>query len=249
MHAIHWTIVLVGCMVVGRAVRGAVRQFHPGMLFEVRSDLAGVVNAVVIADHHDHPGPRERPEHLVQQGDEPAGQRRPSPVHPRPGARRDHPQHGDLAARARGEDPGRRPRSVQLACTCGRFRCVSSSASITAPRDSPASRAAMPVTTWSCAGSLRAVGPDAVAEYAAHLRRPGHLAASYAYFRTFHRDVEDTIRNRGTPLAMPVLAVGGKGALGQAIPDQAQLCGDDVTGTVHPCGHWSAEESPELLLA
>jgi hypothetical protein len=46
-----------------------------------------------------------------------------------------------------------------------------------------------------------------------------HLAASYAYFRTFHRDVEDTIRNRGTPLAMPVLAVGGKGALGQAIPD------------------------------
>jgi hypothetical protein len=45
------------------------------------------------------------------------------------------------------------------------------------------------------------------------------LAASYAYFRTFHRDVEDTIRNRGTPLAMPALAVVGKGALGQAIPD------------------------------
>src|SRR5262249_25651060 len=48
----------------------AVRQFQPGILFEVRGDLAGVVNAVVIADHHDHRGPRERPEHLVQQGDE-----------------------------------------------------------------------------------------------------------------------------------------------------------------------------------
>ena len=47
---------------------------------------------------------------------------------------------------------------------------------------------------------------------------------------------------------MPVLAVGGKSALGQAIPDQAQLYADDVTGTVLPCGHWVAEESPELLL-
>ena len=79
-------------------------------------------------------------------------------------------------------------------------------------------------------------------------QRPGHLAAPYAYFRTFHRDVEDTIRNRGTPLAMPVLAVGGKGAPGQVIPDQAQLYAGDVTGAVLPCGHWVAEESPELLL-
>jgi hypothetical protein len=91
VYAIYWTKVLVGCMVVGRAVRGAVPQFQPEMLFEVRGDLAGVVNAVVIADHHDHRAPRERPEHLVQQGDEPAAQRRPSPVHPRPGAHLDHP--------------------------------------------------------------------------------------------------------------------------------------------------------------
>ena len=93
-----------------------------------------------------------------------------------------------------------------------------------------------------------AVDPDAVTEYAAHLRRPGHLAASYAYFGTFHRDVEETIRHRETPLAMPVLAIGGEGALGQAIPDQMQLYADDVTGAVLPCGHWVAEESPELLL-
>jgi microsomal epoxide hydrolase len=79
----------------------------------------------------------------------------------------------------------------------------------------------------------------AVAEYAAHLRRPGHL---------FHRDVEETIRNREKPLAMPVLAIGGEGALGQVIPDQAQRYAGDVTGAVLPCGHWVAEESPELLL-
>ena len=80
------------------------------------------------------------------------------------------------------------------------------------------------------------------------MRRSGHLAASYSYFMTFHRDVEDTIRNRGTPLAMPVPAVGGKGALGQAIPDQAHLYAGDVTAAVHPCRHWVAEESPGLLL-
>jgi pimeloyl-ACP methyl ester carboxylesterase len=93
-----------------------------------------------------------------------------------------------------------------------------------------------------------AVDPHATAEYAAHLRRPGHLEASYAYFRTFPRDVEDTIRNRETPLSMPVLAIGGEGALGQAIPDQARMYAGNVTGAVFPCGHWIAEESPELLL-
>jgi len=93
-----------------------------------------------------------------------------------------------------------------------------------------------------------AVDPDAVAEYAAHLRQPGHLAASYVYFRTLPRDVEETIRNRETPLAMPVLAIGGEGALGQVIPDQAQQYAGNVMGAVFPCGHWVAEESPQLLL-
>ena len=73
MHAIYWTMVLVGCMVTGRVVvragpgldRAPYSSSSRGMLFEVRGDLAGVVNAVVIADHHDHRGPRERPEHLA----------------------------------------------------------------------------------------------------------------------------------------------------------------------------------------
>ena len=111
-------MVLVGCMVTGRVVvragPGAVQQFQPGMLFEVRGDLAGVANAVVIADHHDHRGPRERPEHLVQQGDEspprsggPAGTPTPR-CSPRP------PQHGDLAVRAWSEDPRAQAAQIEL---------------------------------------------------------------------------------------------------------------------------------------
>ena len=77
---------------------------------------------------------------------------------------------------------------------------------------------------------------------------PGYLHASYEYFKTFPRDVQDTIRNRSTTLTMPVLAVGAEGALGELVPEQAQKYADDVTSAVVPGGHWIAEEVPEILL-
>jgi len=90
-------------------------------------------------------------------------------------------------------------RQVQVRLVLGQHHCAARQ---------PGQPAPIPVTTRSCAGSLRAVGPDAVAEYAAHLRRPGHLAVSYAYFMIFHRDVEDTIKRpagagRGATRARP----------------------------------------------
>jgi len=92
------------------------------------------------------------------------------------------------------------------------------------------------------------VDDQAIAEYAQALRRPGYLRASYEYFKTFPRDVQDTIRNRSTTLTMPVLAVGAEGALGELVPEQAQKYADDVTSAVVPGGHWIAEEAPEILL-
>lgn len=56
------------------------------------------------------------------------------------------------------------------------------------------------------------------------------------------------MRTRETPLSMPVLAIGGEGALGQVVLDLAERYASDVTGAVFPCGHWIPEESPELLL-
>jgi pimeloyl-ACP methyl ester carboxylesterase len=91
------------------------------------------------------------------------------------------------------------------------------------------------------------VGEQAVAEYAGSLRLPGHLRASFEYFRAFHRDVADTIANRATTLTIPVLALGGEAAIGQAVPDQAKAYASDVTGAVLPCGHWIAEEIPDIL--
>ena len=54
------------------------------MLLQVGGDLAGVVDAVVIADHHDHRSPRERLGALVQQGDEVRRAAAAQPVHPGP---------------------------------------------------------------------------------------------------------------------------------------------------------------------
>jgi pimeloyl-ACP methyl ester carboxylesterase len=91
------------------------------------------------------------------------------------------------------------------------------------------------------------VGRQAVAEYAAHLRRPGHTRATFEYFRAFHGDVADNIRHRDTLLTMPVLALGAEGSLGQAVPDQVSAYAKDVTGGIVPSGHWIAEEIPDDL--
>jgi pimeloyl-ACP methyl ester carboxylesterase len=91
------------------------------------------------------------------------------------------------------------------------------------------------------------VGAQAVSEYAEHLRQPGHLRASFQYFKAFHQDVADTIRNRSIPLTAPVLALGGAAAIGQVVADQSQAYAKDVTGAVLPCGHWIAEEIPDTL--
>ena len=134
----------------------------------------------------------------------PAAQRRPSPVHPRPALPSTAPSTVALRFVPGVETPACRPRSVQLARTCGRFRCVS----FLGQHHCAARQPGQPghdarhhlVVSRVAAGGRPGRG-SGVRSAPATAR---HLAASYAYFRTFHRDVEDTIRNRGTPLAMPV---------------------------------------------
>jgi hypothetical protein len=105
---------------------GRRRAAPAGMLLQVRSDRTGVMDAVVIADHHEHRSQRERLVEHAQQGDEVRCAAPAQPVHPRPGGHLERPEHGDLPVLARGENLRRMPRSVQLARTCGsRFRWVS----------------------------------------------------------------------------------------------------------------------------
>lgn len=91
------------------------------------------------------------------------------------------------------------------------------------------------------------VGEQAVAEYAAHLREPGHTRATFEYFRTLGTDIADNVRHRETPLAMPVLAIGAEAVLGQVVADQLTGYAKDVTSEIVPSGHWIAEEIPDRL--
>ena len=93
------------------------------------------------------------------------------------------------------------------------------------------------------------VDEQAIAEYAAQLRQPGHTRASFEYFRALHADVAETIHHRDTPLSIPVLAIGAEGTLGQMVHDQVVRYATDVTGHIAPTGHWVAEEDPAYLTA
>jgi pimeloyl-ACP methyl ester carboxylesterase len=93
------------------------------------------------------------------------------------------------------------------------------------------------------------VDEQAVAEYAAQLRQPGHTRASFEYFRAFDADAAETIRHRDRPLTMPVLVIGAEATMGQMVHDQVVRYATDVTGHIAPTGHWVAEEDPAYLTA
>jgi pimeloyl-ACP methyl ester carboxylesterase len=93
-----------------------------------------------------------------------------------------------------------------------------------------------------------AIEPQAVAAYAGPLRDPDHLRASFTYFRALAKDVADNAESVRTPLPMPVLALGARGSLAEAVPDQvARYAADVHGGVVEDSGHWLFEERPDDL--
>jgi pimeloyl-ACP methyl ester carboxylesterase len=93
-----------------------------------------------------------------------------------------------------------------------------------------------------------AIEPEAVRAYADPLRDPAHLRASFEYFRALAADVADNSESRRTPLPMPVLALGARASLAEAVPDQVAGYAADVHGdVVEDSGHWLFEERPDEL--
>ncbi len=91
-----------------------------------------------------------------------------------------------------------------------------------------------------------AIEPEAVAAYAGPLHDPDHLRASFAWFRVLASDVADNAESVGTPLPMPVLALGARGSLADAVADQVSRYAADVQGgVVEGSGHWLFEERPD----
>ncbi|MFB9235701.1 alpha/beta fold hydrolase [Plantactinospora siamensis] len=94
------------------------------------------------------------------------------------------------------------------------------------------------------------IGADDVREYARHLRDDAHLRASFGYFRALPRDVADNAENGRTKLTMPVLALGARASLAEAVPSQVERYATTVTGgVIEDSGHWLFEERPAELTA
>ncbi len=92
--------------------------------------------------------------------------------------------------------------------------------------------------------------PQLLDMYAKSYAKPHSLAAAFGYYRELNNNVQDNRTLSGTPLTLPVLAIGGggHGGMGQFQVDQLRRYASNVTGNVLPgCGHWLPEECPGPL--
>ena len=81
--------------------------------------------------------------------------------------------------------------------------------------------------------------------YTAAYARPGRMRAAWAYFVSFQQAATDFAALSRTKLTMPVLAMGGEKANGDALGKQVRLVATNVETLVLPnTGHWVMEERP-----
>src|SRR2546422_1530620 len=81
--------------------------------------------------------------------------------------------------------------------------------------------------------------------YTAAYARPGRMRAAWAYFVSFPQAAQDFAQLAQAKLTMPVLAMGGEKANGDALGKQARLVATNVETLVVPnTGHWVMEERP-----
>ena len=75
------------------------------------------------------------------------------------------------------------------------------------------------------------------------------FSATLGYYRAFPEDDEDNRTFAETPLALPVLAVGGEASAGPIIRGLANaVATDPEVAVIADAGHWISEVQPEALL-
>jgi pimeloyl-ACP methyl ester carboxylesterase len=101
---------------------------------------------------------------------------------------------------------------------------------------------------------LKAIHPDRITEakrrlYAEAYSRDGAMSQGFAYYRAVIVSAEQNIKLAGIgKLKMPVLAIGGDGAVGGGLKMTMDVLAEDVLGEViEDCGHFVMEEQPEVV--
>jgi pimeloyl-ACP methyl ester carboxylesterase len=88
--------------------------------------------------------------------------------------------------------------------------------------------------------------PDTVRSYIDAYTTDGALEAGLSYYRSRADDIADVQQLRKNPIPTPVLAIGGRYAMGPAVADGLRTLSTDVTGLVlEQSGHYPAEQEPE----
>jgi pimeloyl-ACP methyl ester carboxylesterase len=96
------------------------------------------------------------------------------------------------------------------------------------------------------ADANRSIPEKAREAYASAYARPGRMAAGFAYFESFQQTAGAFSGLAKTPLAMPLLSIGGEKSLGIALGEQARHVAHDAsTVVVRNAGHRLMEEQPE----
>jgi pimeloyl-ACP methyl ester carboxylesterase len=90
-----------------------------------------------------------------------------------------------------------------------------------------------------------------IQEYVRCYSNPASFKAGLDYYRAFPQDVQDNTIFAKMPLKMPILVLSGeRSPLGTATYEVMKTLATHVQGEVIPnCGHWIAEEQPDLLFA
>jgi pimeloyl-ACP methyl ester carboxylesterase len=86
-------------------------------------------------------------------------------------------------------------------------------------------------------------------EYARVYERPGAMSRGFEFYRAIPVTAQQNIESAKTPLALPVLAIGGAEGVGQIVLDTMRKVATDVRGLLYEgCGHHVPEEMPERVV-
>ena len=99
------------------------------------------------------------------------------------------------------------------------------------------------------ADPTRSIPEAARQAYTAAYARPGRMRAAWTYFESFPQAATDFARLSRTKLPMPVLAIGGDHANGEALAKQVALVATRASSIVLPdTGHWLMEENTQATI-
>jgi pimeloyl-ACP methyl ester carboxylesterase len=91
---------------------------------------------------------------------------------------------------------------------------------------------------------------ELIAYYVGLLSNPDSLRGSLGFYRAFDSTLAQNAERMSTPMAIPVLAIGGEAGYGEHVGEAMSPHASDLQSVVIAgAGHWIAEQAPEDLLA